>query len=102
MLNYLGSLESHIQQMYNICIMIRTQIYIPREIHNQLTRLARNKQEPMAKIVRRFIEDGLKRVRARDLSGKQALQRIADLKLKGGPRDLSRNLDHYLYGSPKR
>jgi hypothetical protein len=56
----------------------------------------------MAKIVRQFIKDGLRRVRARDLSGKQALQRIGNLGLKGGPRDLSRNLDHYLYGSPKR
>ena len=87
--------------MYNTT-MIRTQIYVPREIHNQLTRLARSKHEPMAKIVRQFIKDGLRRVRAKDLSGKQALQRIANLRLKGGPRDLSRNLDHYLYGSPKR
>ncbi|OGY19597.1 MAG: hypothetical protein A2900_00600 [Candidatus Chisholmbacteria bacterium RIFCSPLOWO2_01_FULL_50_28] len=82
--------------------MIRTQIYIPREIHHQLTRLASSKKEPMAKVVRQFIEEGLNKAQTKDLSGKRTLHRIANLRLKGGPRDLSRNLDHYLYGSPKK
>lgn len=87
--------------MYNTN-MIRTQIYIPREMHYQLTRLASSKQEPMAKVVRQFIEEGLNKTQTKDLSGKRTLHRIAHLRLKGGPRDLSENLDHYLYGSPKK
>ena len=82
--------------------MIRTQIYIPKETHNQLSRLARSKQEPMAKVVRQFLVEGLKRAQVQDLSGKQALHRISSLRLQGGPKDLSRNLNHYLYGSPKK
>ncbi len=38
----------------------------------------------------------------RDKNGKKALLSLLQIKAKGGPKDLSKNLDHYLYGSPKR
>jgi len=38
-----------------------------------------------------------------DTSGKKVLLAIANLKLKGGDDPyLSENIDHYLYGAPKR
>ena len=93
--------DIHIQQTYNES-MIRTQVYIPETLHNKLTRLAEAKGEPMAKVVRDFLEDGIRKAQQTDDSGITTLRRIANLKLKGGPRDLSINLDHYLYGGPKK
>jgi hypothetical protein len=56
----------------------------------------------MAQVVREFIEEGVKKATAIDYTGKTALRALASLKLKGGPKDLSHNLDHYLYGGPKK
>lgn len=82
--------------------MIRTQVYIPQPLHKQLVRLAQKRGEPMARVVRGFIKVGLDKAQADDDLGTQVLENIADLKLKGGPQDLSTNLDHYLYGGPKK
>lgn len=41
--------------------MIRTQIYLPEEMHSKLNRLATVRNEPMAHIVRTFVEEGLQR-----------------------------------------
>ena len=82
--------------------MIRTQIYIPETVHTKLQQLAEAKRQPMAEIVREFIEDGLQKTQNTDTSGVSVLQALANLKLKGGPSDLATNLDHYLYGGPKK
>jgi predicted DNA-binding protein len=81
--------------------MVRTQIYIPKNTHERLTHLARGINEPIAKIVRDFLEEALAKM-PMDYSGKKALKAIAGLKLKGGPKDLSKNIDHYLYGKPEK
>lgn len=82
--------------------MIRTQIYIPEEEHKKLLRIAQDKKIPMAKIVRDFISDGLQKERQKDYSGKRTLKILSTLGLSGGPKDLSKNIDHYLYGAPKK
>lgn len=80
--------------------MIRTQIYIPKAAHLKLANLSRAYKEPIAKIVRDFIDQCLRKVEM-DYSGKSAMQAISGLKLRGGPKDLSANLDNYLYGARK-
>ena len=80
--------------------MLRTQLYIPQPMHMQLTQLAMISGQPMAELVRQFIKDGLSRHKHTDYSGKQALRNIINLKLKGGPKDLSVRMDHYLYDTP--
>jgi predicted DNA-binding protein len=82
--------------------MIRTQIYLPEETHKELTSLAEVKRQPMAQIVRDFIEDGVKRVKEIDNTGITAIENLLKIKATGGPKDLSTNLDHYLYGGPKK
>lgn len=86
--------------MYN-ADMIRTQIYMPKDTHEQLIRLARARKEAVAKLVRDFVKAGLAKTRM-DQSGIKTLNTIAHLKLKGGPKDLSENFDHYLYGKPRK
>lgn len=82
--------------------MIRTQIYIPEAIHQQLVNLATDQKKSIAELVRYFIEDGLTKRRIFDSSGTKVMQAIANMKIKKGPKDLSTNLDHYLYGAPKK
>lgn len=81
--------------------MIRTQVYIPEEAHRKLGRLAEQKSQPMAEIVRNFIEEGLQKTLASDYSGKKTLLDIANMKLRGGDTNFSKNIDHYLYGASK-
>ncbi len=83
-------------------IMIRTQIYLPDDLHSQLIQLARAKSTSMAEVTRNFIEKGLKTSRNIDTSGKTVMRKIANMNIKKGPKDLSYNLDHYLYGAPKK
>ena len=82
--------------------MIRTQIYIPEDEHRELITIASQKKQPMAVVIRFFIKKGLKEEKTIDRSGKVALKKLLDIGATKGPTDLSTNLDHYLYGTPKK
>ena len=84
--------------MYTIT-MIRTQIYVPDNIHRQLIQEAQKQGASMAHLVRNFIEAGLRHKKNTDTSGKSALEALLRMSVKGGPKNLSANLDQYLYGS---
>lgn len=87
--------------MYIINTMIRTQIYLPEEIHSQLSKLAQAKDKSMAALIRKFVKTGLKKTQEKDFSGKNNLIALSKLNLKDGPKDLSSRLDYYLYGEPE-
>lgn len=74
--------------------MIRAQIYIPETLHQRAKNLASSKKKSVANLYRDFIAAGLKKaVLAKDLTS------LAKLNLKGGPKNLSRDIDKYLYGA---
>ena len=77
--------------------MIRTQIYIPETLHERAKMIAKNKKKSLANIYRGFIANGLKAAQTpgNDLSS------LAKLNIKGGPKNLSRDIDKYLYGGKK-
>lgn len=77
--------------------MIRTQIYIPETLHERAKTIARNKRQSLAHLYRSFIANGLQVSKSRggDLTA------LAKLSIKGGPKDLSRDIDKYLYGGKK-
>lgn len=77
--------------------MIRTQIYIPETLHERAKTIARRKKQSLANLYRGFIANGLKASNNR--SGD--LTTLAKLSLKGGPKNLSSNIDKYLYGGKK-
>lgn len=74
--------------------MIRTQIYIPETLHTQVKLFARNQKKSLAEVLREFIKQGMV---GKKNSGVKTLQSLIDLKITGGPKDLSKNLDKYLY-----
>ena len=81
--------------------MIRTQIYLDEQLHRDLNLLARQEKESMAEVARNILKEGIKKRKKTDMSGKGTLQSLLIIKAKGGPRDLSRNIDYYLYGKAK-
>lgn len=82
--------------------MIRTQIYLDDAIHKDLTLLAKQEKESMAKIARDILKEGVAKRKGLDTSGKEVLKRLLSIQATGGPADLSGNLDHYLYGGQKK
>lgn len=81
---------------YTLLIMLRTQIYLPEEIHGELLEWARKTELPMAELVRRIIKSGLQKKEKFFEKGNDLLK-LTKLKIKGGPANLSEKLDSYLY-----
>lgn len=83
--------------MVYISHMIRTQIYLPKQLYQIIDLVAKREKKPKAQVIRDVLEEGI--VKKQGNAG-EALLEIArlgrKLKLKG-PRDLSKNIDKYLY-----
>lgn len=77
--------------------MVRTQIYIPEELHRELTFLAKKESLSLAELIRQFVRMGIKTKKRRRNSGKTLLE-LARYAVKGLPKDLSTKHDEYLYG----
>lgn len=89
------TVDKCIQQTYNTSIMIRTQIYIPDELHQAAKTVAKRKAKSLAEVLRKFIAKGVEEER-KQLKPK-SLSSLAKLNITEGPKDLSRNMDKYLY-----
>jgi len=90
-------LDKCIQQTYNtnMTSMIRTQIYIPGDLHQSAKAIARKEGEPLAELLRRLIRIGV--TEAQKKLKPKSLTSLAKLQITEGPNDLSRNMDKYLY-----
>lgn len=73
--------------------MRRTQIYLPQGIYDRLALLKQATQFSMAEIIRTIIE---KHIADEEAMMKESLEDLADLKITGGPVDLSENFNSYL------
>lgn len=75
--------------------MIRTQIYIPENLHQTAKSVARKKKVPLAQVLRDFISNGIleerKKLQTKNLTS------LAKLNITGGPKNLSSHMDRYLY-----
>jgi hypothetical protein len=74
--------------------MNRMNIYLPSELRQRLKLRAQQARRPEAEVIRDLLEEGLERTPA---SPGNPLLDLAKLAVTGGPADLSRNLDKYLY-----
>ena len=77
--------------------MIRTQIYIPEELHQETKFLAQKQGKTMAELLRSFITIGV--IEEKKKVKTPSLDRLIKLGVKGGPKDLSKNFDKYLVES---
>jgi predicted DNA-binding ribbon-helix-helix protein len=77
---------------------VRTQIYLPRRLHQSLRRAAKARGVSMAQLIREAAEEVVRRTEGplqdplKDLIGV----------IRDAPRDLAEGHDGYLYGSPRR
>ena len=90
------TLDKHIQQTYTVnTMMIRTQIYIPEPVHQTAKMLAQYRDESLAELLRRYIVYGIKKEKKKIKN--KSLDSLVKLNITGGPKDLSSNMDKYLY-----
>lgn len=80
--------------------MIRTFIYFPEELDREIELLAKGTKRSKATVIREALEEGLTSIKRQKSGGVEALLKIAELGQKinaKGPKDLSSNLDKYLW-----
>ena len=74
--------------------MIRTQVYLPEELYQNIKLVAKKEKKSAAHVVRRALEKGLVAEKGETIG--KALMELAKIGAKG-PKDLSENIDKYLY-----
>jgi len=83
--------------MLYISHMIRTQVYLPKDLYRNIDLIAKREKKAKAKIIREALEKSLAQKQG---NAGNVLLRIAKLAKKlnsKGPKDLSANIDKYLY-----
>ncbi|HTV42931.1 MAG TPA: hypothetical protein VMF08_20370 [Candidatus Sulfotelmatobacter sp.] len=81
--------------------MIRTQIYLSKDEHEFVQREASRRDEPMAAVIRRFIDEKMEIPEDAWTNNPMLLPTPHDPKWKGH-EDGGINHDHYIYGCPKK
>ena len=79
--------------------MIRTQVYLPKDLYRHIDLVAKRAKKTKAQIIRDTLEEGLKKKKSYKNAGHVLLE-IAAMAKKyqwRGPKDLSTNHDKYLY-----
>jgi len=76
--------------------MIRTQLYLPEEITLELKLLAQQLNTSVAETIREVIAKGLPQIKKKKAKNLDAI--VGMVKSDRAPKDLSENLDKYLYG----
>lgn len=77
--------------------MIRTNIYLPKDLHEKLRHTAKNEETSVAQLVRGFVENGLAS-KEKKTSGAEVLLAMAKRAKPSRIRNLAKRHDYYLYG----
>lgn len=94
----------------------RTQLMLDEETKNDLLYLSQETHKSMSELVRSFVEEKVrnerKKLKKKNNKKVNAVQALLELARKAeaierkygssGPTDVSYNIDHYLYGAPKK
>lgn len=80
--------------------MIRTQVYLPKTLYQEVELVARREKKARAQVIRDMLEEGLTNKKPKETIG-QALGKLIEIGKKytpkNAPTDLSVNHDKYLY-----
>jgi len=78
--------------------MIRTQVYLPKQLSQAVKFVAKRERKPEAQVIRELLADGLGRKQQVTIGhGLSALVALGKKLRVRSPSDLSRNIDTYLY-----
>ena len=75
--------------------MIRTQVYLPEQLYQEITIVSKKEKKAAAQVVRELLEEGLL-IKRKNTSIGKALLLLSKINAQG-PKDLSTNIDNYLY-----
>lgn len=79
--------------------IIRTQVYLTKDLYHEIAFKAKRENKPKAVVIREALEEGLNKQKPKRNAGTVFLE-IAEMAKKNnwkGPKDLSTNIDKYLY-----
>lgn len=83
----------------------RTQIYLDEDLYRELREVAKRQDSSISRVIREKIRPAIGQP-AQKVGARKFLEDLAklgdSLDWSGAPQDLSENIDHYLYGAPKR
>lgn len=80
--------------------MLKTYLYIPDEINERISRLAKTQKKSKAEVIRNALEKGIEQVAPQNNAGVDVLFKLAELGKKAnfkGPRDSSTRMDELLW-----
>lgn len=85
--------------MLYISHMIRTQVYLPKDLYRNIDLIAKREKKAKAQVIRDTLVEGLKKGKTHKAAGHVLLEIAAMAKKHNwrGPKDLSTNIDKYLY-----
>ncbi len=75
--------------------MIRTQVYLPEQLYQEINLVSKKEKKAAAQVVRELLEEGLLIKKKSNNIGK-ALIALSKVNARG-PKDLSNKIDDYLY-----
>lgn len=81
--------------------MLKTYLYIPDRLEEQIDRAAKAQKKSKAEVMRQALEKGITAVQQQGTASAQVLLKIAELGRKykvKGPKDAVERFDEYLYG----
>lgn len=81
--------------------MLKTYLYLPDDLNKRVEITAKNHKKSKAEVMRQAIKNGLEAVEETDNNGIEVLLKLAEIGKRynpKGPKDLSKNMDKYLWG----
>ncbi|MDO8570539.1 MAG: hypothetical protein Q7R97_03060 [Candidatus Daviesbacteria bacterium] len=81
--------------------MLKTYLYLPEQLNEKINLIAQTQNKSKAEVIRQTLEKGITAVAHQGTASVQALLKLAEIGKKykpKGPKDLSANLDKYLWG----
>ena len=81
-------------------VVLKTYIYVPDELNEQIIRIAEQGKKSKAEVIRQALEKGLTVVRQQGTDSAKVLLKIAELGEKykvSGPKDSSERIDELLW-----
>ena len=81
-------------------MMIRTQVYLPEELHQELMFLSKTEKVNFSTLIREGAKVLIERKRTKKLRKNKGWGKgFIGACSKGGPKDLASKIDYYLYGA---
>mgnify|MGYP001618200488 CR=1 FL=1 len=81
--------------------MLKTYLYVPDELNREINLLVKMQKASKAEVIRLVLKAGVAQIKNKKTGGAEILLKLAEMGKKiraKGPKDLSANLDKYLWG----